>query len=444
MKAVVMAGGFGSRISQLYPDIPKPLIPIMGIPVLERTIARLSENGIDEILITVYHKADQIIDYFGDGSKISKATGKPFGVKIKYFREEKPMGSAGALMHLKSELSSPFLLINGDLIFDIDINRMLRFHNSHPGKVSILVHPNDHPYDSGLVFTNEDGRVIQWLSKEDKRPENYHNIVNAGIQIVDPEILNLWEGNADLLGKEMPNGKPLKLDLDKDIFKPLIQRGEIYAYLSPEYVKDMGTPERFEKVSKDIRDGIVEKKKLSNSQKAFFLDRDGTINTHVGFLSNIDDFSLIEGVTEAIKLIHENGYLAIVVTNQPVIARGELSISGLEEIHKKMERLLGEKEAYIDGIYYCPHHPDSGFAGEVKALKIKCSCRKPLPGLLQQAARDFNIDLRQSYMIGDSESDLAAGIAAGCKSFKIEENKPNALLNEVKKIFSSLKKTKSE
>ena len=198
----------------------------------------------------------------------------------------------------------------------------------------------------------------------------------------------------------------------------------------------MGTPERFHQVEADYKNGVVQAKNLSNKQKAIFLDRDGTINKYVGFLRHIDDFELIEGVAEAIQLINQSGYLAIVVTNQPVIARGEVSWEELNGIHRKMATLLGKEGAYVDGIYICPHHPDKGFEGERPEYKIDCDCRKPKPGLLLQAAKDFNIDLSESYMIGDSHRDVEAGENAGVKaSMKVEENKAGAVLAAVKCII---------
>ena len=127
----------------------------------------------------------------------------------------------------------------------------------------------------------------------------------------------------------------------------------------------------------------------------------------------------------AIRKINEGGYLAIVVTNQPVIARGEVSLEELEEIHNKMETLLGKEGAYLDAIYYCPHHPHKGYEGERPELKIDCDCRKPKPGMLLKAAEDFNIDLSQSWMIGDGENDVKAGINAGCKTVLLSDNDEN-------------------
>lgn len=240
-----------------------------------------------------------------------------------------------------------------------------------------------------------------------------------------PKVLELVGINADEVGKIDANGKPVKVDLDRQLLKPLAGTGKMFCYDSPEYVKDMGTPERYYSVCKDCKEGKISAKNLKNKQKAIFLDRDGTINKYVGFLRNIDDFELIDGVAEAIRKINESGYLAIVTTNQPVIARGEVSFEELEEIHNKMETLLGKEGAYLDAIYYCPHHPHKGYEGERPELKIECDCRKPKPGMLLNAAADFNIDLSQSWMVGDGENDVKAGLNAGCKTALIGQDKEN-------------------
>lgn len=169
-------------------------------------------------------------------------------------------------------------------------------------------------------------------------------------------------------------------------------------------------------MEEDYKAGRVTGKNLANKQKAIFLDRDGTINKYKGFLRDIDEFELIVGVSEAIKKINALGYLVIVITNQPVIARGEVSFEELNEIHNKMETLLGLDGSYVDGIYFCPHHPHRGYQGEVPELKIECDCRKPQPEMLKKAAKDFNIDLSESIMVGDGENDVLAGKAVGCKT----------------------------
>lgn len=414
MKTVIIAGGKGTRISSVAKDIPKPMIKIDGKPVLERELECLRNQGFTDIIITVSHLGNIIMDYFGDGTGISPVTGMPFGVHIEYYFEEEPLGNAGALFKITEKLDSDFLLLNADAVFDVDFNRMVAFHKAHGGLVTLFTHPNSHPYDSGLILANEQGQVEQWLAKEDDRPRYYKNRVNAGLHVISPKVLEAVDGSR--VGRKDENGKIIKIDLDRQLLKPLAGTGKMYCYDSPEYVKDMGTPERFYAVVEDYKKGIVQAKNLKNKQKAIFLDRDGTINKYVGFLRNIDDFELIDGVAQAIKKINVSGYLAIVVTNQPVIARGEVTVPQLQEIHNKMETLLGLEGAYLDAIYYCPHHPHKGYAGEIPELKIDCDCRKPKPGMLLKATEDFNIDLNQSYMVGDGENDVKAGIAAGCKT----------------------------
>ncbi len=420
MKVVIMAGGRGTRISELFPDIPKPLIPIDGVPVLEREIISLKEQGFDDIILTVGYMASKIMHYFGNGRRL--------GVHIDYFVEKQPLGNAGALFQIKDQLTEDFLLLNGDAVFDIDFNRFVKYHKEHDCLVTLFTHPNNHPYDSGLIISDEKSVVQKWLTKEDVRPQYYKNRVNAGLHVIRPELLNQQIDTP-------------KIDLDRQLLKPLSGTGKMICYDSPEYVKDMGTPERYYAVCEDYQAGRITAKNLKNKQKAIFLDRDGTINKYVGFLTNIDEFELLDGVTEAIQQINASGYLAIVVTNQPVIARGEVSFEQLDEIHHKMETLLGKEGAYLDAIYYCPHHPHSGYVGEVKELKIECDCRKPKPGMLMKAAKDYNIDLEESYMIGDSENDILAGKNAGCKTVLIgkedydQDITVSSLLEGVQKIL---------
>lgn len=428
MKTVIMAGGKGTRISSIASDIPKPMIKIDGIPILEREIDCLVQQGFDDIIITVSHLGHIIMDYFGDGSGTSPITGKPFGAHIEYYNEVQPLGNAGALFKIKDKLSDTFLLLNADAAFDVDFHRLIRAHYDKGGLVTLFTHSNSHPYDSGLLITDDNGCVIQWLTKEDQRPEWYANCVNAGLHVLDKKVLDM-DIHSD------------KVDLDRQILKPMAGSGQLYIYQSSEYVEDMGTPARYEKVCKAYQTGIVQARNLHNKQKAIFLDRDGTINKYVGYLTEPEEFELLPGVAEAIRKINNSGYLAIVATNQPGIAQGRLTVQTLHVIHNKMETLLGQEGAFINKLYYCPHHPDKGFEGEILELKIPCSCRKPKPGMLLQAAKDFNIDLAASWMIGDDQRDILTGKNAGCHTALIgtqdygQDETVASLLAFVNKIF---------
>jgi D,D-heptose 1,7-bisphosphate phosphatase len=431
-----MAGGKGTRIASVRSDIPKPMIPVLGKPILEWQIECLKKNGITDILIGIGHLGNFIRDYFGDGKK--------FGVDISYYEEKEPLGTAGFLFKAQG-LDKDFLLLCGDTIFDIDFNRFINFHQEKKALASLMTHPNNHPYDSSLIVTEieypQEGsggmpadthKVAAWLAKEDERLW-YKNRVNAGIQIISPELLNLTRSRVFAEGENSKAAQSGRLDLDRDVLKPAVKTGRIYAYDTTEYIKDMGTPDRLEQVEADLKSGLVQDKNLSQKQRAIFLDRDGTLNKEVNFLTNIDDLELLPGAAEAVKKINQAGYLAIVITNQPVIARGEITLQQLNEIHAKLETLLGREGAYIDGLYFCPHHPDKGFEGERPEYKRDCECRKPKAGMVLQAARDFNIDLSASYMIGDRDKDVECGQAAGLKQSVLCERNGN-LLEALNKI----------
>lgn len=431
MKVVIMAGGKGTRIASIKSDVPKPMIEICNKPILQWQIENLRACGLTDITLVIGYLGHVIKDYFGDGSK--------FGVKISYFVEDSPLGTAGALFKMP-ELTADFLLMCGDVILDVDFNRFIEFHQRNHAWASLMAHPNGHPYDSSLLVTEiltpqvpggnpvDTHRVVKWINKEDERLY-YKNRVNAGIEIISPKLLR------DTMKSFVPHHPetPDKIDLDRDVLKPNITSGKIFAYDTPEYIKDMGTPDRYYEVEQDLKIGKVKARNLKNKQKAIFLDRDGTINKHVGFLTKPEQFELLPGVAEAIRIINKSGYLAIVVTNQPVIARGDCTFDDLQKIHDKMETELGKEGVFLDAIYICPHHKDKGFDGELPDYKFDCSCRKPKPGLLFQAARDYNIDISQSYMIGDSENDVLSGELAGCKKcFRTISDKENVLLHLVK------------
>ena len=415
-----MAGGKGKRMSSLFSDIPKPMIPINGKPILQYQIECLVKYHLRNIIIAIGYLGYKIKDYFKDGSN--------FGCSISYYEEKEPLGSGGALYKIINELDNDFLLINGDIIFDIDFHRFIDFYHQTKAWAILAVHPNNHPYDSALLFIDHENKVTKWINKEESR-SYYKNMVNSGIHLLSKQLLLSFTHVSE------------NIDLDRDILKPCISTGKIFAYPTPEYIKDIGTPERYNQVSLDIAKGLIENRNLSNKQKAIFIDRDGTLNKFNDFITKPDDFILIDGVSEAINNINNSGYLAIVITNQPVIARGDCSIEELNLIHQKMETDLGNDGAYIDDLFYCPHHPDKGFPGERPEFKINCSCRKPKPGLILSAAGKYNIDLQNSYMVGDDIRDIQAGISAGCIPILLDKDlSKQKLPNDLRyvKVYSNL------
>lgn len=412
MQVVIQAGGRGTRMASVDSSVPKPLIPLLGKPILEHQLERIAGQGYTDIVMIVGYLHEKIQEYFGDGSGISPATGRPFGVRIRYVVEEEPLGTAGSLGLLRGLVEGDFFLFNGDIIFDVDLDRFARFHAQHGAEATLLTHKSSHIYDSAVIVCDGQGRVTRWLNKEDERTW-YPNRGNSGLHILSAGVLDLVDGLA--------GGEPCKLDLDRQVLPRLIERGTLYAYDTTEYVKDVGTPDRFRAAEADLRDGKPARRCLQSPQKAVFLDRDGTVNCANGFVTELDELELIPGAAQALAAINGSDYLAVLVTNQPALARGELTREGLERIHDKLETLLGAEGAFLDDILFCPHHPDRGFAGEVPELKVACSCRKPEPGLLIEAAARHNIDLSASWMVGDSWRDIEAGARAGCKVAYIGE-----------------------
>lgn len=394
MKLVIIAGGKGTRLG--LKDIPKPMVELNGKPLLEHQILLARKYNIFDIYILSGHLSNVIIDYFGDGKK--------FGVNIKHIVEDKPLGTAGALKQIEDELTDKFMVFYGDTIMDLDLNSFINYDKEKNDSIgSIMVHPNDHPYDSDLLEIDNQDKVIAFHSKPHKENIYYTNLVNAALYIFSPRVFKYIH-------------KDEMSDFGKDIFPEIIKHEKLYAYKTTEYLKDMGTPERLKKVEEDILSGKVSRLNKSFKQKAIFLDRDGVINKEIDNLTNIDDFVLINNVSDAVKKINKSEFLSIVITNQPVIAKGFITEDELKNIHKKMDTLIGEQRAYFDDLFYCPHHPEIGFHGEIKELKIDCECRKPKSGMLIEAAEKYNINLSKSWMIGDRYADIKAGKNVGCKT----------------------------
>jgi mannose-1-phosphate guanylyltransferase/phosphomannomutase len=397
MIAVILAGGKGTRLG--LDDLPKPMVSVAGKPLLEHQLLLLKRFGINKVIMLTGYLSEKIEQHFGDGTE--------WNMQIRYSREQTPLGTAGALKQLENEIRDRFLVLYGDVMMDFDIHSFETFDRESACTASILVHPNDHPYDSDLVEVNEHS-VSRFLSKPHPEGMLYENLVNAAVYILGPEIFGYIQS-------DVPS------DFGKDIFPRVLNNGgHIRAYRSPEYIKDLGTPDRLKKVEGDVLSGKVARWNRAMPRPAIFIDRDGVINKEVDNLRRIADFELLPGAEEAINQINKSDYLAVVVTNQPALAKGFLSLEEFISIHKLLETQLGIKKAFVDRIYHCPHHPDKGFDGEVEALKIICDCRKPGIGMIMQAQKDLNIDLSRSFLIGDSTTDIKTADNAGITSVLVK------------------------
>jgi histidinol-phosphate phosphatase family protein len=296
-------------------------------------------------------------------------------------------------------------VLYGDTFLDVDLRKLWNAHAGSGAAGTLFLHPNDHPQDSDIVQIDENYNVHEILSYPHSATREVRNLVNAGLYVIDRVAL---EGISPEEGKA---------DIAKQMFPRMLQLGfRLFGYVSPEYIKDMGTPERLDKVERDYAAGLPERLSSRQLRRAIFLDRDGTINREVTHLKSPEQLELLPNAASAIRKLNRNGVLAVVVTNQAVLARGDVTFEELTRIHAHLESMLAYEGAYIDEIYFCPHHPENGFLGEVAELKITCACRKPEPGLINKACQDLGIGRRDSWMVGDTTSDIEAGRRAGVRT----------------------------
>jgi histidinol-phosphate phosphatase family protein len=397
---VILAGGMGTRLKARLGDLPKPMIPIGGKPLLEHQVELAQRHGFGDILVFACYRADLIERHFGDGSR--------WGLRIRTVVEREPLGTAGAVLAGFDLLADEFVVMYGDTMVNVDLERMRQAREQSQADAALLLHPNDHPLDSDLVEADAGNWITAFHNRP--HPENtwFRNLVNAGLYVIRKSALQPWIKSRKLL------------DFGKDLFPAMLGQGaKLLAYNSPEYIKDIGTPERYDRICAEYAGGVVQRGSLHTAQRAVFLDRDGTLVREVNGLTSPEQLELLPGAAAAVRELNHHGWLAVLITNQPVVAKGFCTEADMAVIHDKLETLLGREHAYLDRIYWCPHHPEKGFAGERPDLKMDCQCRKPKPGMVLQAVRDLNLDINACWLIGDSTTDLETAKNAGLKSILV-------------------------
>jgi histidinol-phosphate phosphatase family protein len=400
---VILAGGKGTRLRERLGNLPKPLIDVCGVPLLERQILLAKRYGFERVLILVNYQAETIVEFCRSKNN--------WDLDIQCIDDGEPCGTAGAVLQALDYLEDEFLLMYGDTMLEVDLQRFYQYHIA-VSRVSatLFLHPNDHPQDSDLVEIDDQGYVAGFHPYPHDTTSYYPNLVNAALYWIDKTALEPWRGFSGGI-----------LDFGKHLFPEMIAKGnKLRGYNSPEYIKDCGTPSRIDRVCNDFLSGKISRATLDHKQMAIFLDRDGTINREVNHLRSEEQLELLPHAGEAIRRFNRSEYRVCVVTNQPVIARGECTQGGLKQIHNKLETILGQEGAFLDRIYFCPHHPDKGFPDEIVELKIECKCRKPETGMIDLAVSELNISRKYSWMIGDSTSDILAANRAGLKSILVE------------------------
>ena len=398
---VIIAGGRGVRLASVIGDLPKVLVPVGGKPVLQHQLELAEAAGIEEVTIFAGHRAEKILEFVGDGSR--------FGLKVRILTENKPMGNAGALLQSLDLLPEHFFVVYGDLMLAVDLRRVAKLHMDREADLTILVHPNDHPQDSDLVEIDENDWVTAIHACPHPPERCFDNLVNGALYVVRREALRPWSAFS---GKQ---------DFTKNIMAGLLANGgRVLAYRSCEYLKDIGTPSRLQSAEADWQAGRISLQNSGQGQAAVFLDRDGTLCAEKGYLRTPEELELLPRVGATLRALRQAGFRLVVLTNQPVIARGEATEREVAAIHRRLAWEIGKEGAYLDAIYVCPHHPDRGFPGERAELKTHCECRKPGTKLFEQACRDLGIDAAHSWMIGDRSGDIEMARRAGLRSILVQ------------------------
>ncbi|HWF15012.1 MAG TPA: sugar phosphate nucleotidyltransferase [Acidimicrobiales bacterium] len=237
MKAVIMAGGEGTRLRPQTSNMPKPMLPLVGRPMMEHIVSLLRRHGINDIVVTVAFLPNAIRSYFGDGSEL--------GVRMVYATEQTPLGTAGSVRNAMDELTERFLVISGDVLTDIDLTEIVAFHDKNDALATIALSAVENPLEFGIVITREDGSIERFLEKPGWG-QVFSDTINTGIYVLEPEIL-----------ERIPEGR--SVDFSGEVFPAALEDGQpLYGYVADGYWEDVGTTAAYLKAHEDILDGKVE------------------------------------------------------------------------------------------------------------------------------------------------------------------------------------------
>lgn len=393
MEAVVLAGGFGTRLRPCVKDLPKPLAPVCGKPFIFYVLDYLYANGVRRAVISTGYMADETAAVIGKTYR---------GMVIDYSRESRPLGTGGGIKKALTMCKDKTVaVVNGDTFFDVDLFKMKKAHEESGFSITVAAKEVANAYRSGCIKT-EGGKLTGFVEKGIQAAGK----INGGVYFINKDALD-------------------EIDCEKFSFeKEVLESGktDIGVFESNGFFIDIGIPEDYFAAQHEIAN-LCSKR----TRKAVFIDRDGTLNKDKDHLFDINDFEFLENADKAVEQIKKAGYLVIVVTNQAAIAKGICGTDDVDALHRHINSSLAENHSVIiDGFYYCPHHPD----GSVKEYRTSCFCRKPKPGLILKAVDDFaeigiTIDLENSFMLGNRVSDTSAGLNAGIiNSFLIGSDEP--------------------
>lgn len=398
MQAIILAGGFGTRLQSVVKDVPKPMADIKGAPFLSYLLTHLKKFGVTDVVLSVGYLQEKIVEYFGDSF---------LGIKISYAKEAKPLGTGGAIINsLKFiDQNKPVIVVNGDTFLQIDYQKLLQFFEEKKSQLTLVLRKMEDCSRYGRVVFDENSVIKNF---EEKSLETKSGFINGGIYLLDPKIFTQFCFEESF-------------SFETDFLMKYLQNLEPEAFTVDEYFIDIGIPDDYARAQKELPKFI--------KNKALFLDRDGVINIDHGHVFEIEKFDFIEGIFELCKKAQDLGYLIIVVTNQAGIAKGFYSEERFLELTNFMENEFAKRGAKITKVFYCPFHIEA----KIEKYRKDSFDRKPNPGMFLKAIEEFNIEPKNSLMIGDKESDIEAALKAGVGSrFLIEGSE------DLKRCFGEL------
>lgn len=381
-EALILAGGLGTRLGELTLETPKPILPVDGEPFMRYLLWNLARQGVRRAVLSTGYLAEKVEAVLGDGSD--------FGLELSYAVETEALGTGGAIRFAAEQLGDRFYVLNGDTLFDANLPALnaLAIDLAVPAAIAMRAVEDVSRY--GRVLVDDAGRMTEYAEKSASGP----GWISGGIYVLEKHLL-----------ERLPEGP---CSVEKSLFPDMVSERKVAGMPSNGYFVDIGLPETLAAANEEVP-------KWRNKQTVF-LDRDGVLNVNHGWVHTPEEFDWIEGAPQAVRWLNDKGYLVILITNQAGIARGKYSEKTFLEFTDWMQDRLAEHGAHLDAVYYCPNHPVHGLA----PYNVECGRRKPAPGMLIDAIRDWKIDPAKAVMIGDKPSDMEAAETAGVRGHLFE------------------------
>lgn len=385
---IILAGGLGTRLRDVVPDLPKCMAPVAGRPFLFYVINALRMEGIERFIFSLGYKHEIIEKYLSD--EFSR-------LDYKCVVEKEPLGTGGAIqLACKNASDENVVVANGDTLFKINIEHLASVHFKYDADCTLALKPMKDFDRYGTVELNEN--IVRSFHEKQFCKEG---LINGGVYILNKE-------------KFLSNNFPDKFSFEKDFLEPKATSGKIAGVPQDGYFIDIGIPEDYNKAQEDLKHAPLDLKAIDKSW-TLFLDRDGVINEDkIGsYIFNTDEFFFTEGMPGLFKKLAEKFKYIIVVTNQRGVGRKLMTEDALDSIHQKMKEEVIDAGGKIDAIYYCT------------AVDNIHPSRKPNPGMIIKAKKEFpDIDLSKSIMVGNNPGDMQLGRNAGTYTVFVKTTHP--------------------